>query len=330
MLELKARTTLFLKGMAMGAADVVPGVSGGTIAFISGIYEELLSSISSVSFNTLRILKNQGIAAAWKSINGNFLLVLISGIFLSIVCFSYLIKYLLEYHTVLIWSFFFGLIVASVWLVGKQIKNRTYWLNILGLLVGTAIAYYITIASPGASELTLPFVFLCGSIAIMAMILPGISGSFILVLLGAYEGILGSISLLIDGIRSGDWAGALASGSILFVFALGCIVGLISFSKVLTWMFKKAHDLTISVLTGFLIGSLNKVWPWKMVDEWFVKHAGTPEETRVPLKEHNVWPDTWELANALPSQWIFALLLAFAGFMLILIFDRFSPESSKE
>lgn len=330
MADIKSRTSLFLKGMAMGAADVVPGVSGGTIAFISGIYEELLSSISAISFNTLRILKKDGIAAAWKSINGNFLLVLVSGILLSIICISYLIKYLLENHTVLIWSFFFGLIVASIWLVGKQIKNRTYWLNILGLLLGTAIAYYITIASPGSSELTLPFVFLCGAIAIMAMILPGISGSFILVLLGAYEGILGSISLLIDGIRTGDWTAAWASGSILFVFAMGCIIGLISFSKVLTWMFKKAHDLTISVLTGFLIGSLNKVWPWKIVDEWFVKHAGTSEETMVAVKEHNVWPNTWEIANSLPSQWVLALLLALAGYALILIFDRFSPETSKE
>ena len=326
---LKSRLTLFLKGMAMGAADVVPGVSGGTIAFISGIYEELLGSISAIGFKTLGVLRREGIAAAWKSFNGNFLATLLSGILLSIICFSYLIKYLLENHPVLIWSFFFGLILASVWLMGKSIKNRTSITNIVGLLVGTAIAYYITIATATSAELTLPYVFLCGIIAIMAMILPGISGSFILVLMGAYAGILGSISIFIDGLRNADWATAWASGSLLVVFASGCFIGIVGFSKVLTWMFNKAHDLTISVLTGFLIGSLNKVWPWKLVDEWFVKHEGTPEEEKIALLEHNVLPAVWEQINGMPSQWFLSLLLCIAGFALIVLFDRLSPENSK-
>lgn len=327
--NLKDRGLLLLKGVAMGAADVVPGVSGGTIAFITGIYEELLGSISKIGPDTWKAFRSGGIKAAWIQVNGSFLLNLILGILLSIAGFSYLIRYLLEHHPIPLWAFFFGLIIASVILVGKQVRNRTSLTSILGIISGTLIAYFITIATPSVAELSLPYIFLCGVVAITAMILPGISGSFILLLMGAYAGVLGSISGFIDAARSGEWEAAWNSGRLLGVFAVGCVLGLLSFSRLLTWMFRKAHDLTVSVLTGFLIGSLNKIWPWKITDEVFVKHPGTPEEEIVPLVQHNVMPLTWTTETGEPSQVGIATIALVLGIALILILDRFAPKAQK-
>ena len=239
---------LLLKGMAMGAADVVPGVSGGTIAFISGIYEELLETINSVNFGVLKTLKNNGIKTAWKSINGNFIVTLFLGIGISIASLAKLISYLLEAHPILIWSFFFGLVLASIVYVGKQVRSWNAG-AIISLTIGTSVAFWITILPPLSSSNELWFIFVSGMIAICAMILPGISGSFILLLMGSYQTVLEAVkdkNLLTIG-----------------VFIFGAVIGLLSFSRVLKWMFSKYHDFTIAILTGFLIGSLNKLWPWK-------------------------------------------------------------------
>ena len=252
----KDYTLLMLKGMGMGAADVVPGVSGGTIAFIVGIYDELIDSIKSINMHSLKLLFTGKITAFWKAINANFLLSLLFGIAVSILSLAKLMTYLLTNEPVLVWSFFFGLVLASTWFVSKDIKERN-WKTILGFIAGVVIAYYITIATPAETSTSLLFIFLCGAIAICAMILPGISGSFILVLLGKYFYIMEAVNKL-DLI-------------VLGVFAFGALLGITSFSRVLSYALKHFRNITLSVLTGFMLGSLNKVWPWKEVVETYME-----------------------------------------------------------
>jgi putative membrane protein len=301
MRTLKDYFFLSLKGIAMGAADVVPGVSGGTIAFITGIYEELLNTINSVNLAALKKLKTEGLKSFWKHINGNFIVALFLGIGISIASLAKVITYLMTNHTVLLWSFFFGLIIASIYLVGKKV---TQWglTKIIGLSLGTGLAFYITLLPPMENPNALWYVFISGAIAICAMILPGISGSFILLLLGSYELVLTAIKDL--------------KLTIIIVFASGCIVGLLSFSKLLSWMFKKYHDLTIAILTGFLIGSLNKIWPWKTTISTRINSHG---ET-VPFIQNNVLPTDFIGDN----QLVFALIMAFLGLALILVLEKFS------
>jgi putative membrane protein len=292
---------LSLKGIAMGAADVVPGVSGGTIAFITGIYEELLNTINSVNLEALKKLKSDGLTAFWKHINGNFIVVLFLGIGISIASLAKLITYLMANQAILLWAFFFGLILSSIYLVGKKVSKWDLP-KIAGLIIGTVGAFYITLLPPMENPTALWYVFISGAIAICAMILPGISGSFILLLLGSYELILTSIKDL--------------KLTIITVFASGCIVGLISFSKLLSWMFKKYHDLTIAILTGFLIGSLNKIWPWKeTISTRLNSHGKT-----VPFIQNNVLPSDFNGDN----QLIFAIIMAIIGLGLILALEKFS------
>ena len=297
-----------LKGVAMGAADVVPGVSGGTIAFISGIYEELLQSISSINTNTIKLLKTEGIKAVWNKINGNFLLALVSGIFISILSLAKLITYLLEHEQILVWSFFFGLVLASILYVGKQIS--TWNVPVVGvLLIGAVLAFYITTLQPLVTEnSSLFFIFLSGALAICAMILPGISGAFILVLLGAYKPVL-------DAIHNKDF-------KIIITFAIGAVVGLLSFSKILNWLFKHHKNLTLAGLTGFILGSLNKIWPWKEVITWRTNSHGV----QVPFNEQSVSPLNF---NG-DAQLVTAIILAITGFAVILILEKLASYSSKK
>ena len=297
-----------LKGVAMGAADVVPGVSGGTIAFISGIYEELLQSISSININTVKLLKKEGVKAVWNKINGNFLLALVSGIFISILSLAKLITYLLEHEQILVWSFFFGLVLASILFVGKQISKWDV-LTVVVLVLGAVLAYYITTLQPLVTEnSSLFFIFLSGSLAICAMILPGISGAFILVLLGAYKPVL-------DAIHNKDF-------KIIITFAIGAIVGLLSFSKVLNWLFKHHKNLTLAGLTGFILGSLNKIWPWKEVVTWRTNSHGI----QVPFNEESVSPFNFNGE----AQLLTAITLAIVGFAVILILEKLASFSSKK
>ena len=295
---------LSLKGVAMGAADVVPGVSGGTIAFITGIYEELLNTINAVNFDALKTLKQEGLKSFWKQINGNFIVALFLGIGISIASLAKLITYLMANQAILLWSFFFGLIIASIYLVGKKI---TKWnlSKIIGLLIGTSVAFYITLLPPIENPDALWYVFISGAIAICAMILPGISGSFILLLLGSYELVLTSIKDL--------------KLTIIAVFGAGCIVGLLSFSKLLSWMFKKYHDLTIAILTGFLIGSLNKIWPWKVT----ISNRTNSHGKVVPFMQDNVLPTDF-IGD---PQIGLAIVMVIVGLGLILLLERFSSKS---
>lgn len=298
---------ILMKGIAMGAADVVPGVSGGTIAFISGIYEELLSSISAINIANLKLLKNEGVKAAWKAINGNFLLALLSGIFISIVSLAKLISWLLENKPILVWSFFFGLVLASILFVSKQITKWNASAIIL-FIIGAVAAYYITILHPAISESSsLIFYFFAGALAICAMILPGISGSFILVLLGAYKPVL-------DAIHTKDI-------KLLGVVAFGAVVGLLSFSKLLNWLFDHHKNSTLAVLTGFILGSLNKIWPWKETLTWRVNSHGV----KIPFNEQSVSPFSYQG----DPQLTMAIILLIGGFLLIILLEKLANISNK-
>ncbi len=291
----------------MGAADVVPGVSGGTIAFISGIYEELINSIKSVNIQTIKLLLRGKLQDFWEGVNGNFLLALVSGIAISFVSLAKLLKFILANHPVLLWSFFFGLVVASAITVAAKI-TRWNWKNILGLLVGIVVAYYVTIATPAQTPTAYWFLFLCGALAICAMILPGISGAFILLLLGKYEFIINALS---------DFQ----AGVLLIVIA-GAAIGLMAFSHLLSWLLKNYHNLAIAILSGFMVGSLNKIWPWKKVVETFVDRHGAIK----PLTEDNVLPATYEQLTGVDAQLLPAILFAVAGFILIYYLEKASNK----
>ncbi len=288
----------------MGAADVVPGVSGGTIAFISGIYEELLNSISSFNLSLFSVLKNEGFKKVWKMVNGSFLLALFIGICISVLSLAKLIENLLENHPILIWSFFFGLVLASIIYIAKQIKIwniKSY----LYLIFGLIFAYYITTLNPVISQNSSPwFLFLAGMIAICAMILPGISGSFILVLLGAYKPIL-------NAINTKDFFSVI-------IFMAGATLGLLTFSRVLKWLFSKYKNYTLSVLIGFIAGSLNKIWPWKETISWRTNSKGI----EVPFNTTSVSPFSFDG----DSKLLMAGLLAIIGFSLILLLEKLAVK----
>lgn len=291
-----------LKGMAMGAADVVPGVSGGTIAFISGIYEELISSINTINPSLFQVVRKEGIKSAWNKINGNFLLSLFLGIFISVLSLAKFLSWLLDNKPVLLWSFFFGLVLASIFFVGKEITRWTLGTVVI-LLFGTALAYFITELPASENIDSLPYLFMSGALAICAMILPGISGAFILVLLGSYKTIL-------DAVHERDI-------KIILTVGLGAILGLLSFARLLKWMFSHYKNLTLALLTGFILGSLNKIWPWKKV----LKTKTFGDKTIV-VDDINVWPSAFEGNN----QLILAIILAIIGFSLIFILERIASK----
>ena len=289
---------LALKGCAMGMADVVPGVSGGTIAFISGIYEELLDSIRSVNLTALTLLLKGRFAEFWQHINGRFLLPVLTGIAIAIFSLARLMTYLLNNHPIAIWSFFFGLIIASALLVAQQIGHWN-WKTVVSFAVGVAAAWWITVATPAETPNEWWFVMLSGAIAICAMILPGISGAFILLLLGKYQYIMQAVGDL--------------NIPVMAIFVIGALAGIISFSHLLSWLLKHWHDLTVAVLMGFMVGSLNKVWPWKEVVETYVDSHGKVQ----PLLESNITPATFESLYDKPSLLTEAVILCIIGFLTI-------------
>ena len=298
--SLKEYFVVGMKGLAMGAADVVPGVSGGTIAFITGIYEELISSLSNINLSALKKLKNEGIKSTWKYINGNFFVALFLGVFISVFSLAKLVTYLLDKHPVFLWSFFFGLVVASFILVAKTIKKWNAY-TVIALLVGAAIAGYISSLTATASGDDLWYIFISGAIAICAMILPGISGAFILVLLGSYHSIM-------NGIKTFDI-------KIVIVFLAGCVVGLLSFSKLLNYLFTHFKQFVLALLSGFLLGSLIKIWPWK-------NNIGNE-----PIVVHSDGREEFMMGNVLPNDFngdpmiLKSILFALFGLILVLVID---------
>ncbi|MDO4703462.1 DUF368 domain-containing protein [Tannerella sp.] len=299
---LKDYALLVLKGVGMGAADVVPGVSGGTIAFIVGIYEELINSIKSVNLTSLKLLFSLKFGRFWKAVNGNFLLAILCGIGISIFSLAKLITYLLVHEPILVWAFFFGLVLASTWFVSREVAKWNAK-TLVGFVLGAVTAYFITVTTPAETPDAMWFVFLCGAIAICAMILPGISGSFILVLLGKYF-------FIMDAVKS-------LRVSVLLVFAGGASIGISLFSRALSFALHRFHDITIAVLSGFMLGSLNKVWPWKETIETYIDRHGVAK----PLIETNILPDRqlWE-----------AIGLAIAGFAIVYLLERLSLKGKKK
>jgi len=289
--------SLVLKGMGMGAADVVPGVSGGTIAFITGIYEELINSIKGINLKAIKLFFTGRWFSFWKQINGNFLLAVFAGIAISVLSLAKVLEYLLENKPILIWSFFFGLVLASSYVVSRKI-TRWQYPKVIALVAGIGIAFYITSVTPTTTTDASWFIILSGGLASCAMILPGISGSFILLLLGKYTFALHAVNerIILD----------------LLLLGVGAMTGLILFANLLSWLLKKYHDITIAVLVGFMIGSLNKIWPWKET----VKSIIVDGELR-PLVEKNILPS---IGNPGDQFWMAMLMLA-AGIALILFVE---------
>jgi putative membrane protein len=301
--DFKSYLLLYLKGLAMGTADVIPGVSGGTIAFITGIYDELVNSIRAVNFSLFKILLTGNFSAFWKQLNGNFLISVLAGIATSLITLAGLMSWLLVKYPIQVWSFFFGLILISAPLIFKEIKSWATSVYI-SLIAGVMIAYAITVLSPAETPESLWFIFLCGVLAICAMILPGISGAFILLLIGKYQFM---ISALIT-----------VNLPVILVFVSGCVIGLTSFSHVLNWMLTKHRDITLGLLAGFMLGSLNKVWPWKEITEWRLNHAGE----KVAAFDRSIMPWNYtELTGGQPLV-LQAVLFCLLGIMCVVVLEK--------
>jgi putative membrane protein len=300
---LKDYILTFLKGMSMGAADVVPGVSGGSIALIAGIYQKLLDSIKSIDKTALGFLFKFELKALWNHINGSFLLTLMAGILTSIFSLAKVITYLMDHHPIPLWSFFCGLIIISAVIILRDIKRWNLSV-VLSLILGTVAAYFITGLPPTSTPDTLWFTFVAGAIAICAMILPGISGSFLLLVMGQYERILGAVT---------D-----RNILIIVVFGLGCVVGLLSFSRLISWLLKHYHAVTIAVLSGFMLGSLNKIWPWKEVLSYRMSSHGEQK----PFLTENLMPQDYLEVTGQEPLMLFAILAFSFGILLVLGIER--------
>lgn len=297
-----------LRGMGMGAADVVPGVSGGTIAFITGIYEELINSLANLNSKALKKLTSEGLGAFWKFINGNFFIALFLGVAISVFSLAKLVSFLLEEYPVLLWSFFFGLVLASAWLVLRTITN---WNSstVIGLLFGILTAGFISLLQTTSDGASLGYIFISGAIAICAMILPGISGAFILVLLGSYN-------VVIDGIKE-------LNISVIAVFGAGCVIGLLAFSRLLKYLFTHFKNFILALLSGFLIGSLIKIWPWKN------------ELGDTPIVVHSDGKEDYMMTNVFPAEFIGdpklggALVMFLLGLTIVLVMGVIAPKKEK-
>ena len=253
---------LYLKGMLMGAADLVPGVSGGTIALITGIYKELIVSINLLSLSNLKLWKQQGIKSVWKKINGPFLIAVFGGILSSILLLSRLLEWLNENHPLVLWSFFFGLLIASIIYLFRAELSFSM-LNVLYVCFGAVISFLVTQLNGGANQSSLWYLFLSGFIGISAMILPGLSGAYILVVMGVYQTVLSNVRIAQDLIFNFDQTQFINTASILGVFILGILVGIMVFAKFLSWLLNHYPQRSIAVLVGLMIGALHKVWPWQ-------------------------------------------------------------------
>lgn len=303
MKKIKDSFSLFLIGFFMGAADIVPGVSGGTIAFIMGIYQELIQTIRFLSGDFLKMIFSGKFKKAFCSIPFKFIIPLVSGLFLAILSLAKIVSYLLNNHPAYIWSFFFGLVVASVIIISRKIK---VWSNrkVFVFIITSLLAFYLVGLVPVTTPNTLPMIFLSGAFAICAMILPGISGSLLLVVMGKYEQILHS---LID-----------KDILVISVFGLGTIVGLSLFSRLLSWLLKKYYNMTLVGLMGFMFGSLRKVWPWKEVTSYRINSKGL----EVPLTEINVFPG-FDIA------FIYTILFFILGILFILYLSKIQSYKEK-
>jgi putative membrane protein len=312
-LELRRRRSLreylgpAARGFCMGAADVVPGVSGGTMAFILGIYEELIQSIRQVGQpDFLRNVVRLRWREAWQLLNWPFLVAVATGIFLAILTLAQGLEWLLENQPTVVWSFFFGLVLASVFVVSKRIRQWQPGL-VVALLVAAFGAYLLVGLVPAQTPETWWFLFLSGALAITAMILPGISGAFILVLLGKYQFVLSAVNQR-DAVT-------------LAIVVAGAAVGIVTIAQLLGWLFKRFHDLTVAVLTGLMLGSLRKVWPWKVDLAWITDRHGH----QIPILQQNVLPEPW-LNGAINPDVVIGVLMAATGIAVVVLLDRLAHQ----
>tara|TARA_B100000959_G_scaffold116469_1_gene122581 strand:+ start:763 stop:1668 length:906 start_codon:yes stop_codon:yes gene_type:complete len=292
---------LFLKGMAMGIANVIPGVSGGTIALITKIYEELINSLKSFDIKALKLLISFDFRGFIKYTNLYFLLAILGGSVASVFSIANLFKFLFANYPILIWAFFFGLILASVYYVGKRVK-RWNLPNIIALTIGTAMAISLSFITPATENSNLFFVFICGIVGISGMLLPGLSGSFILILLGNYE------LLMVTAVTELNYL-------LLTVFLVGSVFGLLSFSHALAWVLKHYKDATLALLTGFILGSLNIIWPWKKIAESMI----------IDGKE-KVLEYHWYFPNITEKETLIAFTLIVFGIVVVWALESFSSK----
>lgn len=311
-MKLTHYVALFIKGIAMGAANVIPGVSGGTIALITGIFEKLIDSIKSFNLEAVKLL----LSGKWKAfanhINLDFLLAVMTGVAISILSLAKLFDYLFINFPVYIWSYFFGLILASVYFVGKTInvwKFRVY----IGWLIGAAIAISISVLSPASENDSLVYLLICGVVAACSMILPGLSGSFVLILMGNYQ------LVMIDSVNELRF-------EVLIPIVIGAGVGLIAFSHLLSYIFKNFRDMTLAILSGFILGSLGLLWPWKVpvfkldaAGEFLLKKSGAKI----------VEGYQWLLPESLSTEVIFAILLIIGGIITIWVMEKVAKSSEE-
>ena len=291
---MKFNTSLFVKGMLMGIAEIIPGVSGGTLAFITGIYTELVDSIKSVNLGSLKLLFKFQFKNFWKQINGNFLFTLFIGMISSILILSRFIIFLLDNHHFKIWGFFFGLILSSAFIIFKSI-SKLNTKSYVFLSLGFVVSGYISLVAPSSTPNTYFFIFISGAISISAMILPGISGSFILVFLSKYEFILSSLNSL--------------EINVLTVFLAGCVTGLVTFSRLLSYLFKNYYDSVVSILVGFLMGSLIKIWPFYQIIEF--------NQNNEPLYTNPVLPNSNQTLES-----IYFLIFLVVGILSIWFIEK--------
>jgi len=308
---------IFLKGMAMGIAEVIPGVSGGTIAFITGIYERLLNCIKSFDFKLISTLKEEGLAGAWKAIDGFFLVRLLGGMATGVIVGVLGVTFLLEQYPEPLWAFFFGLILASAVYIGKQIEQWSI-VPILCLIVGTVVAYGITTLPMGQGSDSLVVTFFAGAIAISALILPGISGSFILLLMGMY-------TIIIPTIKTALKTFEVDAIIVLLVFGSGCLLGLMTFSRVLSWTFQNHKNKTLAVLTGFMLGSLNKIWPWREPVDVITTASGKEKI----VTERNLFPEAYEQIAGNESHLMLCIVLFVVGAVLVLGMDYYGAKKEE-
>ena len=302
---------VYFKGVAMGVVDIIPGVSGGTIAFITGIYERLIGAIKSINFKNLKLFFTGNFKEFWKNIDATFLLCLVLGIATGFLSLVHAITYLLENQPVLIWAFFFGLVLASTLFVGKTVKWN--WKTVFAFLLFAVVSFFITSPenTPIATSSSYWFIFLCGAIAICVMILPAVSGAFILVLLGQYHFILNAVKTL--------------DMLIILTFLSGALIGIISFSNVLSWLLKNFKMITLASLTGFMFGSLNKIWPWKETLSTYINKSGIEQA----LTEKNISPAKFEQLTGNSSQLFSVILLIVIGFSLVFVIEFISLKFKK-
>jgi putative membrane protein len=319
---------LFLKGFTMGAANIIPGVSGGTIALITGIYERLIAALHNIDHNAFKLFFKFKFKKLFKKIDGGFLFVLLLGVVVSTFTLAKLIKYLLEYHESLLLAFFFGLILSSIIVVMKMVKK---WIpfTLLWFIFGAAAAYLITSSKSISTPDTPIYIFISGFIAIIAMILPGISGSYILLILGKYKFAIDLVSSLTSyfknafgSIINGDFSKVVSlfpasEFGLAIILTVGCVMGLVVFSKVLNWLFKKYHDATITVLAGFMFGSLNIIWPWKKITDTYIDPRGVEKKI-----SENIFPSDIDL------MFLYIICFIVIGFIVVYTIEKFSSSSS--